>query len=136
MELFDRPANRFVAQFVGSVNLFEGAIRSIGGRRVFSSPALGECALPGALGAGDKPRVELAFRPHAVALNSPGASDDLEMRGVVEGAEFLGEFMRYEVRVNAATVVADQPHSRGMERLENGTPVRLSVPPREIRIIE
>ena len=136
VELFDRPANRFVAQFVGSVNLFEGAIRSVDGRRMFASPSLGEYVLPAALGAGDKPRVELAFRPHAVGLNATAAGDDLEMRGVIEGAEFLGEFVRYEVRVNSATVIADQPHVRGMDRLANGTPVRLSVAPREIRIIE
>ena len=42
MELFDRPANRFVAQFVGSVNLFEGAIRRDGRRCVLRSPALGD----------------------------------------------------------------------------------------------
>ncbi len=42
IELFDHPLNRFVAQFVGSVNLFEGDLRA--GR--FASPTLGECALP------------------------------------------------------------------------------------------
>ena len=130
LELFDRPVNRFVAQFVGSVNLFEGAIRD----GIFASEPLGELRLPAALMAGDGERVELAFRPHAVAIDAP-ASDALQLDGVIEDAEFLGEFVRYEVRVRRALVVADQPHARGAERLPAGTRVRLSVPAAEIRLI-
>lgn len=135
VELFDRPANRFVAQFVGSVNLYEGAIRRAPGGFVFASRELGEVALPGSLAAAEAAKVELAFRPHAVLLDSAGGSDQIQMNGVVEGGEFLGEFMRYEIRVNEAIVVADQPHLRGMERIARGSTVRLAVHPREVRLI-
>ncbi len=135
VELFDRPVNRFVAQFVGSVNLLEGAIRRSAERWVFSSPQLGDCPIPAALVREERSRVELAFRPHAVGLDRAAATDDLQMQGVIEGGEFLGEFMRYEVRVNGAMVTADQPHARGSDRLANGTAVTLTVPSREIRII-
>ena len=134
-ELFDRPVNRFVAQFVGSVNLFEGAIRQDRQQWIFASPLLGELALPEALARAEMARVELAFRPHAVALDGPAIADALELDGVVDGGEFLGEFMRYEVKVNAATIVADQPYRRGLEALAPGTPVKLRVHPREVRLI-
>src|SRR6188474_1826174 len=49
VELFDRPANRFVAQFVGSVNLYEGAIRSAPEGFVFASRELGDVALPASI---------------------------------------------------------------------------------------
>ena len=100
VELFDAPANRFVAQFVGSINLY-----------------------------GDK-----AFRPHAVNFGA-GAPGSLEMEGVVEGGEFLGEFMRYEVRVGDALIIADHPHLRGRDLLQRGAQVKLSVPASEIRVI-
>jgi iron(III) transport system ATP-binding protein len=100
VELFDHPANRFVAQFVGSINLHEGK----------------------------------AFRPHAVNFG-PGAPGSLEMDGVVEGGEFLGEFMRYEVRVGDSVIIADHPHLRGRDLIPRGTAVRLSVPASEIRVI-
>jgi iron(III) transport system ATP-binding protein len=135
MELFDRPVNRFVAQFVGSVNLYEGAIRRAGTGFVFASPTLGECRLPASLASAEGAQVELAFRPHAVAIESPPSDDALEMQGVIDAGEFLGEFMRYEIRVGNATVVADQPHSRGSERLAQGTAVRLAVRAHEIRVI-
>ena len=133
LELFDRPVNRFVAQFVGSVNLFEGAIRA----GTFASRELGELPLPAGMAAGERPRVQLAFRPHAVSLSSaPSGGEALHLAGKVEGAEFLGEFMRYDIRVGEALLVADQPHLRGMPAIAPGTAVHLAVPAAEIRLID
>ena len=133
-ELFDHPANRFVAQFVGSVNLFEGAVRRDGQRWIFASPLLGEVALPEALARVENARMEIAFRPHAVTLDEP-SPDALALDGVIEGGEFLGEFMRYEVRVGAATVLVDRPHRRGTEPITHGAAVRLFVPAAEVRLL-
>ena len=135
LDLFDRPANRFVAQFVGSVNLFEGAIRRDRQQWIFASPVLGQVALPDAFTPVENARVEIAFRPHAVVLDGPALPDALELEGVIEGGEFLGESIRYEVRVGSAVVIADQPHLAGGARRGNGDAVRLSVPMREIRLV-
>jgi iron(III) transport system ATP-binding protein len=135
VELFDRPVNRFVAQFVGSVNLFEGAVeRDASGAR-FRSPGVGTVALPDALAAPAAPKVDLAFRPHAVRFER-AAPGDLGLDGVIDSSEFLGEFVRYDVKVGDTLVVADQPHHRGGARLERGTAVRLAVSADEIRIIQ
>lgn len=131
VELFDHPANRFVAQFVGSVNLYEGEFRE--GK--FLSPALGEVTLPASMASGARSTALLAFRPHAVRFNEDPATEGLQLEGWVAGAEFLGEFMRYEIRVNQAIVTADQPHVRGTDRIPEGTSLRLSVPARELRLI-
>ena len=132
IELFDHPMNRFVAQFVGSVNLFDGNLRA--GR--FTSPTLGECTLPPSFANAQKPNVHLAFRPHAVHLNEATGPESLQLEGQVAGSEFLGEFVRYEIRVNQGIVTADQSHVRGAERIPDGTHVRLSVPSRELRVME
>ena len=137
MELFDHPVNRFVAQFVGSVNLFGGSFTRAAGALRFSSPALGEVALPAAL---EPPgaRGEIAFRPHAIRLTagSPApAEGEMHLTGTIEGEEFLGEFLRYDVRVAGARVVVDHAHARGESSLATGTPVTLSVPAGEIRFI-
>ena len=134
LELYDRPVNRFVAQFVGSVNLFEGSVQRDGERIVFRS-ALGDVALPAPLAAAEGKRIELAFRPHAVTFDSARAQDGLSLEGTIEAAEFLGEFVRYEVRVNEATLVVDAPHARGGERRAKGSHVRMDVPANEIRVI-
>ncbi|MBC8024049.1 MAG: ABC transporter ATP-binding protein [Burkholderiales bacterium] len=136
VDLFDQPANRFVAQFVGSVNLFEAAIDRNAGRARLRSSELGDVAWPASLAVPPASHLEFAFRPHAVTF-SPGAAPDdcLALDGTIESGEFLGEFVRYEVRVGSALVVADRPHARGGRLLKKGTAVRLAVPSHEIRII-
>ncbi len=135
MELFDFPVNRFVAQFVGSVNLFAGTYRREGGALRFASPQLGDVRLPAGVEppAGD---FDLAFRPHAVRIGGAAGSDtDIALAGAVENSEFLGEFLRYEIRVGTAMVTADIPHARGQEPLATGTPVALAVPASELRFV-
>jgi iron(III) transport system ATP-binding protein len=137
MDLFDHPVNRFVAQFVGSVNLFAGSCRREGGRLRFASALLGEVTLPAGVEppAGD---YDLAFRPHAVRLRTDGRAigdQSLALAGAVEGAEFLGEFLRYEIKVGGATVTADVPHARGHAPFAAGTPVTLAVPAEELRFV-
>jgi iron(III) transport system ATP-binding protein len=83
----------------------------------------------------DAASAHLAFRPHAVRFDEGVVQDGLKLEGRVTGAEFLGEFVRYEIRVNDAVVTADQPHHRGGERIPEGTLLRMSVPATELRLI-
>ena len=131
VQLFDHPTNRFVAEFVGSVNLYEGEFREGN----FLSRALGEVTLPASMTGAARSTAQLAFRPHAVRFNEDPVTEGLHLEGRVAGAEFLGEFMRYEIHVDQGIVIADQPHVRGTHRIPEGTPVRLSVPACELRLI-
>ncbi len=137
IELFDHPVNRFVAQFVGSVNLFAGRFRREGGRLRFASEKIGEIDLPPGL---EPPSGEsdLAFRPHAVRFDGDGRTGGegaLRLEGAVEGSEFLGEFLRYEIRVGTSLVTADVPHERGRLPIAAGTRVGLCVPASELRFV-
>jgi iron(III) transport system ATP-binding protein len=134
IELFDEPANRFVAGFVGSVNLFEGELRA---GDVFVSPALGECRLPSGVATRPPGPACLAFRPHAVRLGTDAASagDGLGFAGTVAAASFQGDSVRYDVRVGRASVVAEEAHRRGGTGRRDGDAVRLHVPASELRLI-
>ncbi|MDP1652528.1 MAG: ABC transporter ATP-binding protein [Rhodocyclaceae bacterium] len=135
MELFDYPVNRFVAQFVGTANLFTGSLRSDADTLRFSSPKLGDIVLPVGLHPPTE-ECDLTFRPHAVRLGDAAVGMDcLALEGSVETAEFLGEFLRYELRVGSVTIVADVPHARGRAPLELGSKVPLSVPASELRFV-
>jgi len=89
-ELFQRPANRFVATFIGSprMNIFAGTIAGIDGAGVtVSAPGLGTMKLPfagGALAAGAA--VEVGIRPQHFRL----AGEDAHARFVVDYAESIG----------------------------------------------
>lgn len=136
LELFDYPVNRFVAQFIGSVNLFPGEAVHQQGQTCFKSEDLGMVSLPVNISV-PTGQVELAFRPHAVQFESETTvGKDLVMQGLVEETEFLGEFMRYEIKVNNAIVKADIAHHRGGKPLLPGTPVRMTVPSHELRFVQ
>lgn len=137
LTLFDHPQNSFVSQFIGSTNLFAGQFLAGDTGPSFASPALGLVALPSVLVAPSEPS-EMAFRPHAVRLCSaeqPPLAGHLQLTGVVHHQEFLGAFLRYEVRVGSALVLADQAHVRGQPSLPLGTAVSLLIPATEIRFM-
>ena len=126
MELFDDPVNRFIANFVGTINLVRGEISASGGGLVFDSASLGRIALPPSA-AGAKPgSAEIAFRPHTLTLSAAGTTgpqDQIAISGTVAEREFLGEFVRYKVRVGATEIVADQPHFGGKPDFAPGNDV-------------
>jgi len=139
MGLFDNPVNRFVANFVGTINLLPGTIRiaSHGVLRLVS-PTLGDIELPRLPQVPGEGNVEIGFRPHALTLRVAGSARDQEhvwLQGTVAGYEFLGEFVRYRVRVGNTDIVADQPHNAGNTPFVPGSSVNIGIRPGEMRFI-
>ena len=130
MDLFDRPANRFIASFVGTINLLRGNAEKTAGGVMFDSPLLGKVNLPGSSAVtGD---AEIAFRPHTLILaaaDSIGAADKIWIDGSVAHREFLGEFIRYRIDVQGTDIVADQPHYGGNVEFVPGSQVRVGIEP-------
>jgi len=137
VELYDTPANRFIAHFVGTINLLQGAIENAGTGMVFRSESLGSIAIAGArasIGA-----AEIAIRPHAMQLATPGAPSDsgrIWLDGTVTEREFLGEFVRYNVKVGTGTLVVDQPHYMGEPGFAPGTRVKVGINPAQVKVLQ
>lgn len=117
LEVYDQPANRFVAHFVGSpgMNFVEGELA--GGR--FRSGHYGEgfaCA-PGSLPSGGGGRLVLGIRPEFVKLGP--ASDSGHVRGRIVADEDLGSSRALHVDTPCgrlvARVAAESPGRRGDE---------------------
>ena len=90
--------------------------------------------LRGQAGEGDG---EIAIRPHALALATPGApvdSDRTWIEGVVETREFLGEFVRYVIRLKGETITADEPHFSDRATYVPGNTVRVGIDPARLRL--
>jgi len=137
VELFDRPANRFIANFVGTINLYAGRLKTGAGAMVFESDALGSISLPGAL-LPEPGEVEIAFRPHVVALCDPGTMVDdglIRLEGRVAAREFLGEFIRYTVKSGTAEIISDQAHYTGARSFAPGEAVQLAIQPQQVRVL-
>jgi iron(III) transport system ATP-binding protein len=127
-ELFDAPANRFVAGFVGSTNLLPGRTDAV--RGVFVADGLGEIPVPpGQVGS------TLSIRPHALTLAPQRDARRLWFEGQVEETEFLGEFTRYGVRVGGSILTADAPHLSSTRIYERGARVQLGMDTSELRLL-
>ena len=141
-ELFDHPANAFVAGFVGTANLLHGEVEARNGQLVFKAEGVGELKLPPSAHAPAPGRATLSFRPHATVIEprerALDAADDgrtIWLEGDIVAAEFLGEFTRYRVRAGSAELTADQPHLAGQPTLAAGCAVRLGLDPSQARYL-
>ncbi|MCC6531019.1 MAG: ABC transporter ATP-binding protein [Burkholderiales bacterium] len=138
MDLFDNPVNRFVANFVGSINLLPGSIRASAPPLRVVSPVLGEFSLPQLAQVPPAGAIEVGFRPHAVVLKAVDAPRDGEhvwLQGTVNDYEFLGEFVRYHIGLEQGSMVADQPHRAGHAPFARASRVAIGIPPAEMRLI-
>ncbi|KAB2850432.1 MAG: ABC transporter ATP-binding protein [Hyphomicrobiaceae bacterium] len=104
MELYERPANLFVAGFLGAANILDGRAIDAGGERAFEISGGGRVRLPEAA---DPPEgAKLVFRPQHARFAAAGASG---IPGVVRQREFLGSTVRYTVSCGGAEILLDQP---------------------------
>ncbi len=127
-ELYERPASRFVADFIGTTNLLHGVVMSDGTVRLSSGePAW---AIHDGLGAGTA--VELSVRPEAISLLPAEAGDAIPAR--VEQAAYLGTNVTYQVRTAGGLVLSVLASKTG-ERLPVGRDVAVTWSPSEARIL-
>jgi len=136
MALYDHPANRFIADFVGTINLIRGRVERNGARAHFESAVLGRIELPGSLD--QRSPAEIAIRPHALAVtpaDRPGDASRVWVEGVVSEREFLGEFVRYTVRVGEVELIADEPHFIGGASHAPGAHVKVGVNPAQVKLL-
>ena len=128
--LYERPANRFVADFIGINNLVEGTVRSVDG----SDGLCAETALGVLCAIHDEPlpvggRCVICIRPENLALGGPSDGARNRLNGKIAFAAYLGNTLRYDVDLgNGVTFKADIRDPWHHEQLPTGTSVALSCP--------
>ena len=121
-DVYRRPSNRFVAEFVGRVNLLAGRIASNDGGMLVVDVAdsrhrLTLAAPPGAPLA---PNVTVAVRPEAVAL----MPSDAAVNGTntwdadVESVAFLGDHYEYKLSAGSIPLLVQTPRRVDGERIK------------------
>src|SRR4030095_12949421 len=101
-ELYERPANRFVAGFGGTNNLSPGVCTEQGRGGVIVDTPLGpvQAGPVDAVGTGE--RCVLAVRPENVVLGSGGEN---VFTGRIAFASYLGDTLRYDVETESGLVI-------------------------------
>jgi putrescine transport system ATP-binding protein len=112
-KLYEAPNSRWVAEFVGDINLFEGeAQTSEGGRLAIATKDAGTIIVAAPSNPVTKPLVCVAVRPEKVKLSRRGPASDAahahainRLEGIVTDISYLGGFTTYKVKLDSGGVV-------------------------------
>jgi putative spermidine/putrescine transport system ATP-binding protein/mannopine transport system ATP-binding protein len=138
-DLYERPADTFVADFIGEINFVGGSLRTEGGgamARVELNERLSIAVAAPDPDAGPRTegrRVVVAVRPERISLHGPGEAEGPPDRyaGVVEERIYAGDATAYVVRLADAkdtTVRARLANIGGGARWQVGDHVEIAWP--------
>jgi iron(III) transport system ATP-binding protein len=128
IELYERPANLFVASFLGTANILKGEVIGSGTERTFVT---GGIRLPVPPSAAIPAGARMVFRPQDARID-PDASGMTAVPGTIGHREFLGSTVRYGVRVSDTEITVDAPFHSGDPLHESGANVTVGVPSRSL----
>ena len=112
-ELYEAPASRWIAEFVGEVNLFDGQVEPHEGNRVaVATRDAGTIFAAEPRQPVTKATVCVAIRPEKIKLSRRGPASDVvnahainRLEGVVSDVSYLGGFTTYKVKLDSGAVL-------------------------------
>jgi putrescine transport system ATP-binding protein len=112
-ELYEAPASRWIAEFVGDVNMFEGQVEARDvNRLMISTRDAGTIAVAEPRQPITKATVCVAIRPEKVKLSRRGPVSDVvntqainQLEGVVTDVSYLGGLTTYKVKLDTGAVL-------------------------------
>ena len=124
-EIYERPLNRTVADFIGETNFLE-ADPFAGGARLADGQVLSLVGMP------ESGRITLAIRPERISLTDAG-----NLAGEVEEVVYIGTDTLYLLKVagQSGFRVRQQNRAGSGQPLPRGAQVRLDVPAAAIRVL-
>jgi iron(III) transport system ATP-binding protein len=128
-EIYERPGNQFVADFIGTTNFLRATVKGADGTaglyRVSSEVGELKVRAVDALEPGMK--VVISVRPEDIRLSeTPAAAGANLLEGTVDTKVFLGESVDFQVKVKERALLARAHPSLGTRV---GHPIHLSLEP-------
>jgi len=122
-EIYEHPANRFVANFIGQTNLLDGTVESAdtvclaNGARIHAESDHS----PGT-------RVAVSLRPERASLHAPGEAPDgmASVEGSLQQVTYLGNALVYSVGLDWMQLEVRSENRPDIARLEVGDPVTVA----------
>jgi len=133
-EIYNYPKTRFVASFVGTLNILNGQVLdSTSGRLSIDDQEIVTARELGGASTGDT--LSLALRPEALSIGRANGSSN-NLTGTIDEVHFLGSVVRIRVRFRDNIVSLDtfnRPHSAPPER---GQPVTVNFTREDILVLD
>jgi putrescine transport system ATP-binding protein len=115
-EVYEYPNSRFVADFIGNINLQEGVVESVNGDTVTIRPSDADSQLTSKadkeVSRGDP--VCIAVRPEKIYISkqAPDNQEDCRLHGVVEDLGYFGNISLYRIRLPGGRMVQVSAQNR------------------------
>ncbi|MYZ46390.1 ABC transporter ATP-binding protein [Propylenella binzhouense] len=133
-EIYNYPRTRFVASFVGTLNLLEGRVLdpdsgriAVDGQEIVSARGLAGSQ------AGET-RV-VALRPEALSLQN-GHLDHNRLRGTIDEVSFLGSVVRVRVSLGGSAISLDMFNQASVPPPARGAPVTVSFAREDLVVLD
>jgi iron(III) transport system ATP-binding protein len=120
-QLYDAPANLFVANFLGTANVLQGRVEKGDGTTLFVTKSGESLAIDSDLITSGS----IILRPQNITISRDAGPDTIT--GKVLHREFLGSQIRYIIEAAGAEIIVDQSHSVGTDWQEIGGDVALRI---------
>ena len=133
-EIYNFPKTRFVATFVGTLNIVNGTV---------VDPATGRISIDGQEINATRGVVDtrsgdvrpVALRPEAMVLNKPNGQGN-HLKGTIEEVSFLGAVVRVRVRFSQSAISIDTFNSPNDPPPKRGDAVTVSFAPEDVLMLE
>ncbi|MCX7323145.1 MAG: ATP-binding cassette domain-containing protein [Hyphomicrobiales bacterium] len=132
-QVFETPADLFVARFMGEMNAF--TVSSVDDGRLWAGPL---CMLRGRPAAAVPERAHLCIRPSAVLVGAEAAATGRSMAAQVRHMLYLGDTVRLSLAVpgDAGDVVhAELPSVRMSSLPRLGDEIAIAFPPEHVQLL-
>jgi spermidine/putrescine ABC transporter ATP-binding subunit len=122
-ELYEKPINRFVADFIGESNIIEGYIAHLNDHSAAITTAANEVLIPCPrlpdLSLNQK--IQLVIRPEKIKFIESSNVLPVALKGVVEEQIYIGEIIRYRIRISKEQLLdLNQQISYGVTAFDKG----------------
>jgi putative spermidine/putrescine transport system ATP-binding protein len=133
-EIYNRPATRFVASFVGTLNILNATVANseLGTLNIDGQKVVAKGILTGLAAGATR---SLALRPEALSLNGVGGQRN-RLDGTVEEVDFLGSVVRIRVRFKENAVSMDTFNNPNAPPPKLGEAVTVSFSPEDLLVLE
>ena len=133
--VYNRPASRFVADFIGETNLLRGKVVSADGEAVVDTSAgrLTSRCLASGLKAGDA--VWCSIRPELLNVLASDAAGQNTLSGEVVRAVYLGSHEQYFVKLADGTEIKAVEYEARTAKAAAGQTVRLGCVPEDVVLL-
>ncbi len=135
-DLYEYPANRFVADFIGSVNIFEGKLTIDEPERAeVDCPELGRVYLNHGVTGAHETTVWVAIRPEKITMLPAGRAKAKDSpagtniaHGQIKGMSYLGDITLYEVKLDTGrSIRVSRPNLSRWDQEEFGWDDKVSL---------